>query len=138
MKNDFWINLPTKNIARARKFFTDLGFEMNTAHAAPHMVSMFLGENKVIVNIFEESLFREFIGGQKVIDAMDSNEVLFSLGADSPADVDRWIEKAVKAGATVYGKPGYKDGWMYGAGFIDPDGHRWNLLFMDMSKLPKQ
>ncbi len=138
MKNDFWINLPTKDITRARKFFTDLGFEMNTAHAAPHMVSMLLGEKKIIVNIFEEALFREFIGGQKATDAKDSNEVLFSLGADSPAEVDQWMEKAVKAGATVYGKPGYKDGWMYGAGFVDPDGHRWNLLFMDMSKLPKQ
>jgi uncharacterized protein len=26
---------------------------------------------------------------------------------------------------------------MYGCGFSDPDGHRWNPLFMDMSKLPK-
>ncbi|MDF2859634.1 MAG: hypothetical protein K0Q87_5485, partial [Neobacillus sp.] len=28
-------------------------------------------------------------------------------------------------------------GWMYGCGVADPDGHRWNVLFMDMSKMPK-
>jgi predicted lactoylglutathione lyase len=27
---------------------------------------------------------------------------------------------------------------MYGCGFADPDGHRWNVLFRDMSKLPKK
>ncbi|MGE9745594.1 hypothetical protein [Bdellovibrio bacteriovorus] len=25
----------------------------------------------------------------------------------------------------------------YGCGFFDPDGHRWNILFMNMSKMPK-
>jgi predicted lactoylglutathione lyase len=138
MSNDLWLNLPTKNIDRARKFFTDLGFAMNNAHTAPHMVSMFLGSNKVILNIFPEEMFRQFIGGHNVVDAKESNEVLFSLGASSTDEVDQWIAKAEKAGATIYGKPGYKDGWMYGAGFVDPDGHRWNLLYMDMSKLPKQ
>ena len=28
-------------------------------------------------------------------------------------------------------------GWMYGFGFCDIDGHRWNVLYMDMSKMPK-
>lgn len=28
--------------------------------------------------------------------------------------------------------------WMYGAGFTDLDGHRWNVLYMDMSKMPKE
>jgi len=26
---------------------------------------------------------------------------------------------------------------MYGCGFTDPDGHRWNALYMDMSKMAK-
>ncbi|WP_256213145.1 hypothetical protein [Bacillus sp. OV322] len=29
------------------------------------------------------------------------------------------------------------DGWMYGCGFADSDGHRWNALYMDMSKMPQ-
>lgn len=138
MKGEFWINLPSKDLNKARKFYTDLGFEMNTMHAAPHMVSMFLGSKKIVVNLFDEALFKEFVGGQSVTDARQANEVLFSLGAESPAEVNDWTEKAEKAGATVYAKPGYKDGWMYGSGFADPDGHRWNMLFMDMSKMPSR
>jgi predicted lactoylglutathione lyase len=26
-------------------------------------------------------------------------------------------------------------GWMYGCSFSDLDGHRWNILYMDYSKL---
>lgn len=137
MDGEFWINLPSKNLDLTRKFFNDIGFEMNTMHAAPHMVSMFLGSKKIIVNVFEQALFKEFIGGQTVADAQQNNEVLFSIGAGSPKEVDEWAAKAEKAGASIYGKPGYKDGWMYGCGFVDPDGHRWNILFMDMSKLPQ-
>lgn len=62
---------------------------------------------------------------------------LFSFGANSFEEVDEYARKAVAAGGEMYAKPGCKDGWMYGCGFIDLDGHRWNPLFMDMSKLPK-
>jgi predicted lactoylglutathione lyase len=44
---------------------------------------------------------------------------LFSIDAASPEEVDEMVRKAVNAGGTVYGEPGYKDGWMYGAGFAD-------------------
>jgi len=28
-------------------------------------------------------------------------------------------------------------GWMYGHGFQDPDGHLWEVAYMDMSALPQ-
>ena len=137
MQNDLWLNLASKDLQKAKEFFVKLGFEMNERHAAPHMVSMFVGKNKVVVNLFNEDLFKSFIGGQPITNAVASNEVLFSIGADSPDEVDQLAARAVEAGGKLYGKPGYKDGWMYGCGFSDLDGHRWNVLFMDMSKLPK-
>ncbi len=45
--------------------------------------------------------------------------------------------KAIEAGGG-FGQPAEIQGWMYGCGFADPDGHRWNVLFRDMSKLPKK
>jgi predicted lactoylglutathione lyase len=138
MENEFWLNLSSKNLAKAKEFFTKLGFTMNDRHSAPHMVSMFIGNKKVVLNLFTENLFQGFIGGQNIANTSQSNEVLFSIGASSPAEVDELARKAVEAGGTLYGKPGYKDGWMYGCGFADLDGHRWNVLFMDMSKIPQQ
>lgn len=137
MKDEFWINLPSHNVERARQFFSDIGFELDTTKPAPHMVSMLLGSKKIVVNIFDDNMFQEFIGGHTVTDAQKSNEVLFSIGAGSPQEVDEWAQKAENAGAHVFAKPQYKDGWMYGCGFTDPDGHRWNLMYMDLDKLPE-
>jgi predicted lactoylglutathione lyase len=137
MQNDLWLNLPSKDLNKAKEFFAQIGFEMNEKCQAPEMVSMFLGSQKVILNLFPENQFREFIGGQPITNSTQSNEILFSLGASSPEEVDTFAAKAVKAGGKLYGKPGYKDGWMYGCGFIDLDGHRWNVLYMDMAKMPK-
>lgn len=45
------------------------------------------------------------------------------------------LQKAEDAGGTIYAHGGEKDGWMYGGGFVDLDGRRWNLLYMDFSKM---
>jgi predicted lactoylglutathione lyase len=136
MSGSIWINLPSKNLLTAKKFFTAIGFEMNSAHNAPHMVSMFVGENRLIVNLFDSELFQKFIGGHMVTAPSESSEVLFSIGAGSPEEVDSMARKVESAGGVLYSKPQYTDGWMYGFGFIDTDGHRWNSLYMDMSKMP--
>jgi predicted lactoylglutathione lyase len=136
MEYDFWLNLPSKDLAKAKEFFVKLGFKMNERRSAPHMVSMFVGKKNIVVNLFAENMFQGFIGGQKITDAGQSNEVLFSVGAGSSAEVDEVARKAVEAGGTLYGKPGWKDGWMYGCGFADLDGHRWNVLYMDIGKMP--
>ncbi|MBC7538469.1 MAG: hypothetical protein H7281_06590 [Bacteriovorax sp.] len=57
---------------------------MNTIHEAPQVVSMFEGQNKLIVNFFDSKLFQNFIGGQAATDATNSSEVLFSVGVKSP------------------------------------------------------
>ena len=95
----------------------------------------YVGSKKVILNLFPAAVFEGF-SRQPVNDTASSAEVLFSLGADSRGEVDAMAKKAVDAGAILYGNPGEKDGWMYGCGFVDPDGHRWNVLFMDVSKMP--
>lgn len=46
------------------------------------------------------------------------------------------LKKAVEAGGTSFSEPADKEGWMYGCGFADLDNHRWNVLYMNMSKMP--
>ena len=137
MEHDFWLNLASKDLARSREFFVKMGFAMNDAHPNPHMVSMFIGRKKIVLNLFPATTLEGF-AQQPVTDPSLSNEVLFSLGAESRAEVDEIAKKAADAGGIVYGRPGEKDGWMYGCGFIDPDGHRWSVLYMDMSKMPRR
>jgi predicted lactoylglutathione lyase len=132
MQNEFWLNLASKDLEKAREFFIKLGFKMNDRHASANMVSMFIGHKNVVLNLFPENLFQTFTL-QPVTNTLLTNEVIFSIGASSALEVDAMAEKALNAGAQLFSKPGYKDGWMYGCGFSDLDGHRWNILYMDMS-----
>ena len=58
MQGDLWLNLGSKNLPKAREFFTKLGFTINDRHKGPHMVSMFVGAKSVVVNLFDETLFQ--------------------------------------------------------------------------------
>jgi predicted lactoylglutathione lyase len=138
MTKELWINLPVKDIQRSKAFFTSLGFSFNPQYCNDDTgACLNIGEKNVAVMLFKEELFKEF-SGTNVADVKQGAEVLFSIDAESPQEVDALAEKVVNAGGTLYGKPGYKDGWMYGCGFIDLDGHRWSVLHMDMSRMPKQ
>ena len=137
MQNDLWLNASSKDLTTAKEFFQKIGFEMNEKHGNPEMVSMFVGNNRVVVNLFPETTFKMFTNSA-INNSKETTEVLFSLGASSREEVDSIAKKAVEAGGNLFAKPGEKDGWMYGCGFADLDGHRWNILFMDMSKLPKR
>jgi predicted lactoylglutathione lyase len=72
-----------------------------------------------------------------VVDTGKGSEVLFSFDAESREEVDALAKKVEHAGGDIYGQPSETQGWMYGFAFADPDGHRWNMLYMDMSKMPK-
>lgn len=137
MTNDIWLNLPVKDLAKSIHFFTQIGFQHNpgpgnTAHSASFLV----GDKKVVLMLFAQDMFAGFTR-QALTDTAQGTEVLFSLGAVNREDVDNYAKNAKAAGGSVFAEPGESNGFMYGCGFCDPDGHRWNPLFMDMSKQPK-
>jgi uncharacterized protein len=63
--------------------------------------------------------------------------VLICLSCSSRAEVDELVRKAVAAGGSAPNAP-QDHGFMYGHGFQDPDGHIWELAYMDMSLAPPQ
>ena len=136
MTNQLWLNLPVKNIERSKEFFSKLGFSFNTQHGnSPVSASLVIGKN--VVMLFDEASFKAFTKTD-ITDTSKTNEILISIDAESKEEADELAKKVEQAGGTIYGKPGEKDGWMYGFGFIDLDGHRWNVLYMDMSKMPSK
>ena len=137
MTKEIWVNLPVKNIANSVAFFKELGFTENNSRFAftDTMASFFIGEKNFVLMLFTEEIIAGF-ASHPISDTAKGTEVLFSLDAESKEEVDEMLVKAEKAGGKIYAKGGEKDGWMYGGGFVDLDGHRWNLLYMDFSKLP--
>jgi predicted lactoylglutathione lyase len=137
MAKEMWLNFGVDDLIKSKEFYQAIGFKIMEQHANNNqMVGLVIGEQKVAVMLFPKSVFGGFIQNS-VTNTSESNEVLISIDAASPEEVDALIELVEKAGGKVYGKPGWSQGWMYGAGFCDLDGHRWNILHMDMSKMPK-
>ena len=51
--------------------------------------------------------------------------------------VDALAEKVRAAGGVLFAEPEEMGGWMYGLGFVDPDGHRWNQVYLDWERRPR-
>jgi predicted lactoylglutathione lyase len=136
MTKHFWINLPVKDIARSKAFFSRLGFSFNAKYENEQSAALMVGDNEVVVMLFVEPAFQK-ASRNAVADATQGTEVLLSIDAATREEVDEMAKKAEEAGGTVFGKPTEIQGWMYGCGFTDLDGHRWNTLFRDMSRMPK-
>ena len=66
--------------------------------------------------------------------ATKATEVLTCLSADSRAQVDDTLAKALAAGAKPW-KPILDMGPMYGCSFQDLDGHVWELMYMDQAAM---
>ena len=137
MKNEFWVNLPVKDLKKSKDFFIHLGFGIKEMTGNPtNIVILLAGEKDVAINLFEEKEFKGY-SENEISDTKNATEVLFNIGAENKEEVDKFAEKVKKAGGEIYRGPEDKDGWMYGCGFTDLDGHRWSMLYMDMSKMPK-
>ncbi|WP_028545372.1 VOC family protein [Paenibacillus taiwanensis] len=133
MSQEIWINLPVKDVERSTAFFNDIGFQADSV--GTERAKLVIGQTTIL--LFPNAVFEQFTG-TKATDTSQSAEVIFSIGAKSREDVDACIQQVEAAGGTIFGKPSDTDGWMYGAAFADLDGHRWNLLYMDESKMPKR
>ena len=136
MTDALWLNLPVSDLPRSIASFTAIGFAPNPGPGnSAQSASFTIGAKKTVLMLFTQKLFATF-ANSPVADTSSACEVLFSLGAESPEQVDAMAAKAVAAGGHLFSAPAQKNGFMYGCGFSDPDGHRWNVLFMGGQKPP--
>ncbi|MCG8374350.1 MAG: VOC family protein [Balneolales bacterium] len=135
MKFNAWINLPIKEVKRSKEFFTKLGATF-VEHETETMFGIYLGENRTQIMMFTHPEFEQFTQA-KIADSGSFTEVLISMEASSKAEVDELAQKIVEAGGSLFAGPESWQGWMYGMGFQDLDGHRWNIAYMDWENRPE-
>jgi predicted lactoylglutathione lyase len=135
MHKQIFVNLPVKDLARSRAFFSSLGFDFNPQFSNDAGACMIIGEN-IFAMLLTEPFFQGFTT-KPVADARECTEVLTCLSCESRAEVDALVAKAVAAGGRAP-NPKQDHGFMYGHGFEDLDGHLWELSWMDLSALPPQ
>ena len=136
MTKKIWLNLPVKNIEKSKQFFSKIGFSFNEEYSNENSACMLVGDQNFVVMLFEESLFGNFVQNT-IADTQTHSEMLISIDAESRNEVEELAQKVEEAGGVLFAKPAENQGWMYGCGFSDLDGHRWNVLFMDYAKLKR-
>ena len=131
MTTEIFVNLPVKDLKRSNAFFESLGFKLNPKFSNDQASCVILGEN-IFAMLLLDSFFKTFTD-KPISDATKSTEVLVCLSCESRNRVDDLVAKAVAAGGRAPRKP-QDQGFMYGHGFEDPDGHIWELVFMEPAK----
>ncbi|HEX2934962.1 MAG TPA: VOC family protein [Bacteroidales bacterium] len=135
MATQIFINLPVKDLQKSMDFFTQLGFSFNPQFTDENGACMVIGNN-IFAMLLAEPFFKTFTN-KPISSAKDSTEVIIAIDAASRSEVDELVRKAQNAGGLIYRDP-EDHGWIYGHSFADLDGHQWEVVYMDMSALPKE
>ena len=130
MTKELWLNLPVKDLERSKAFYKKVGFSFKDEHGSDTMLAMMVGEKKCPVMLFLEDTFRHVVE-LELSDATKTAQIMISFDASSKEEVDEIAKRVQEAGGNLFSRPATIQGWMYGCAFADPDGHRWNALFME-------
>ncbi|MFK7826367.1 MAG: VOC family protein [Oligoflexales bacterium] len=133
MDKQIWLNLASRDLKKTRVFYERIGATINEKNP-PNLVSIVMGEMNLMINFFAADEFSNFVCNEPC-DAHKSNEIIFSIGVHERSEVDRWATRIVQAGGAIFSEPQEIQGWMYNCGFSDPDGHNWNVMYMDLEKI---
>ena len=123
-----WANLAVNNLERTTKFYTSLGFKSNGS--SKELTSFFVGEKDFIIHFFLKEILKTSIRGE-IADAQSANEILFTISAKSKDEADSWEKEVEIAGGTIISRPEEFGNGYYGFLFADPDGHRFNVFYME-------
>jgi len=129
MPKMIFVNLPVADLGRSRAFLEGLG-AVNEPKFTDETAACMKFSDSIFVMILTHAKFSQFTP-RPIADARAGSEVLICLSADSREQVDSFIERGVAAGGTADPSPKQDYGVMYGRSVADPDGHIWEIIWMD-------
>ena len=132
MNSMIFVNLPVADLPRSKRFFGALGYRFDARFTNDDAACMVINEGSIHAMLLTRDFFQRFTP-REIADATRTTEVLTCLSAPSRAAVNELVDKAIAAGATEP-MPPQDHGFMFGRSFADPDGHIWEIMWMD----PKQ
>jgi predicted lactoylglutathione lyase len=132
MATKIFVNLPVRNLNKSVEFFTKLGFSFNPQFTDETATCMIVSED-IFVMLLTHEKFKRFTP-KEICDSSKSTEVLVALSSEGRENIDETVRQAVAAGGTTYNEP-QDYGFMYAHGFQDPDGHIWELVYMEPSAI---
>jgi predicted lactoylglutathione lyase len=126
MSRKLFVNLRTTDLRRSTDFYTSLGFTLQEAYSN-EQAACFVVSDTIYVMVLVEDYF-----AQSVVNGVSTSgtQAVLALTVETREEVDDLAEKALAAGGDKAKDP-FDEGFMYGRGFLDPDGNHWELVWMD-------
>ena len=130
MSKMIFINLPVADLERSISFYESVGGRKEPKFSNEHAAMIVLSDT-IHVMLLTHGFYSTFTG-KPIADAHQSSQVLLAISAESTGEVDATVEKAGAAGGKADPGPRQEMGeLMYGRSFEDPDGHHWEVMWMD-------
>lgn len=123
-----FVNLAVADVDTSKKFFTELGYTINPQFTTDDCACVVISDT-IIAMMLSKQRYADFTKKQ-IADSTKTSEVLLCLSAESREKVDELVDGALAAGGTATGET-QDHGFMYGRAFDDPDGHTWEVMWMD-------
>lgn len=123
-----FVNLAVRDLSRSVEFFTKLGFTFNPQFTDESATCMIVSDTAFVMLLVHDR-FKDFTKKQ-IVDSTTHTEVLVALSAESREAVDAMVHMALASGGSPANDV-QDHGFMYGWSFQDPDGHIWEVVWMD-------
>ncbi|MFT6339611.1 MAG: putative lactoylglutathione lyase [Alcanivorax sp.] len=132
MTRMIFVNLPVTDLQASMAFYSALGFENNPQFTDETAACMVWSE-AIHVMLLTHGKWRTFT--DRPIPPSSASEVMLALSFDSRDAVDAVNRAAADNGGTADINPVQDLGFMYNRNLADPDGHVWEMMWMDMAAM---
>lgn len=113
-----FVNIVVSDLPRSKAFFSAIGFTFNPQFTNDEAACMVVSDS-----------MKRFTPKPACQNATHTGGI-YAVSAGSRAEVDRVADAAGAAGAGTFNPP-MDLGFMYLRSFLDPDGHPWEVVWMD-------
>jgi predicted lactoylglutathione lyase len=128
MSKMIFVNLPVTDLPRSMAFYAALGFT-NEPRFTDDTAACMVWSESIFAMLLTHDKWRTFT--DRPIAAPGSSEVALALTCDSRDEVDALAKAAAANGGIAEINPTQDHGFMFTRSFGDPDGHVWEMFWMD-------
>jgi hypothetical protein len=123
-----FVNLAVRDLQQSMTFFSKLGFQFNPKFTDDNAACMIVSDEAYVM-LLTRPFFQGFTK-REPCDTARYTEALVALSCRSREEVDDLVRTALDAGGAHAMDP-QDHGFMYAWSFYDPDGHHWEVMWMD-------
>lgn len=136
MATQIFVNLAVKDLNKSMNFFKQLGYSFNMKFTDANAACLVISDTIYAMLITEQKFIGFLPKGKETADAKKTTEVLLALSCESKDEVNKLADAALKAGGTE-ARPPEDHGFMFARSFNDPDGHVWEVFWMNPDGIPQ-